>query len=144
MVGASRSTPASLPSSSSKVVSTRPWPILQCDNIFVLPGVPQFFAAKMKTIAAHYLTKYQVAEQRKIVLVVDEALLVTTLDRVVQEHPRVKFGSYPFVDHPEFKTIITLESADSHDVDVAMSSLLEALPPTAILRVERGGSSLRD
>jgi hypothetical protein len=24
------------------------WPVLQCDNIFVLPGIPQFFQKKVK------------------------------------------------------------------------------------------------
>lgn len=31
------------------------WPILQCGNVFVLPGVPQFFASKLDTIATHFL-----------------------------------------------------------------------------------------
>jgi molybdopterin-biosynthesis enzyme MoeA-like protein len=31
------------------------WPVLQCDNIFVLPGVPKFFEAKMKLITQHFV-----------------------------------------------------------------------------------------
>lgn len=31
------------------------WPILQCGQIFVLPGVPAFFASKLTTICAHFL-----------------------------------------------------------------------------------------
>lgn len=31
------------------------WPILQCENVFILPGVPQFFQSKMQDIADHFL-----------------------------------------------------------------------------------------
>jgi hypothetical protein len=50
----------------------------------------------------------------------------------------VKFGSYPFVDHPEFKTIITMESAERDRVERAVASLLTAVPSNAVLRVEKG------
>ena len=31
------------------------WPILQCENVFVLPGVPQFFEEKLDVICDHFL-----------------------------------------------------------------------------------------
>lgn len=31
------------------------WPILQCENVFVLPGVPQFFQEKLDVICDHFL-----------------------------------------------------------------------------------------
>jgi hypothetical protein len=31
------------------------WPILQCENVFVLPGVPQFFEEKLGVICDHFL-----------------------------------------------------------------------------------------
>lgn len=92
------------------------WPILQCDNIYILPGIPQFFAQKMSLLVKYFLAKNPVMEKRKIILDVEERKIVSMLDSVVQRYSHdhdsqqgVKFGSYPFVDHPEFKTIITLE-----------------------------------
>jgi FAD synthetase len=114
------------------------WPILQCDNIFVLPGVPQFFAAKMELIVKHFLSKSRRMHSRKIVLDLEERSLVKVLDALVGQHAGVKFGSYPFVDHPEFKTIITLESAERDRVERAVASLLTAVPSNAVLRVEKG------
>jgi molybdopterin-biosynthesis enzyme MoeA-like protein len=114
------------------------WPILQCDNIFVLPGVPQFYAAKMELIVKHFLSKSRRAHSRKIVLDLEERSLVKVLDALVAQHAGVKFGSYPFVDHPEFKTIITLEGTERDRVERAVASLLEAVPPNAVLRVEKG------
>ena len=31
------------------------WPILQTENVFILPGVPEFFQSKMSVIADHFL-----------------------------------------------------------------------------------------
>lgn len=31
------------------------WPILQTENVFILPGVPEFFQSKMTVIADHFL-----------------------------------------------------------------------------------------
>ena len=73
----------------------------------------------------------------------------------VAEHPQVTFGSYPFVSHPDFKTVLTLEGRmisqettaprpresftkdemDRH-VTQALDYLLTNLPEGSILRVE--------
>lgn len=31
------------------------WPILQTENVFILPGVPKFFQSKMQVIVDHFL-----------------------------------------------------------------------------------------
>jgi molybdopterin-biosynthesis enzyme MoeA-like protein len=48
------------------------WPILQCENVFILPGVPTFFEAKVDTIATHFLGRRPLFT-RKVVLGVDGA-----------------------------------------------------------------------
>eukprot|EP00596_Hydrurales_sp_CCMP1899_P000616 CAMPEP_0119050402 /NCGR_PEP_ID=MMETSP1177-20130426/69741_1 /TAXON_ID=2985 /ORGANISM="Ochromonas sp, Strain CCMP1899" /LENGTH=524 /DNA_ID=CAMNT_0007028761 /DNA_START=373 /DNA_END=1947 /DNA_ORIENTATION=+ len=119
--------------------TTPVWPVLQCDNVFVLPGVPKFFEAKMKLITQHFIkSNNNTLKSRKIVLDVSEMKIVHILDPLVTAHPGVKFGSYPFIDHPEFKTIITVEGTDEYKVEEAVNNLLESLPSKAVLRVERG------
>ena len=54
------------------------WPILQCENVFILPGVPQFFEQKMDTIVTHFLGHCPLYT-RKIVLGVDEVEIVEPL-----------------------------------------------------------------
>jgi hypothetical protein len=117
--------------------------VLQCDNIFVLPGVPQYYAAKIDIIVRHVLSHKRRQHSRKIVLDLDEGALVSVLGRLVAEHRDVKFGSYPFVDHPEFKTIITLEGADRDGVEAAVAGLLAAVPTNVVLRVEKGMAARR-
>lgn len=120
---------------------TKTWPVLQCENIFVLPGIPQFFADKMQLIVKHFLPRNKKPIVRKIVLDLEERNLVALLDILVKQHSEVKFGSYPFVDHPEFKTIITLEGVERRRVELAVAALLQVLPVNAVLRVEKGAAA---
>ncbi len=87
------------------------WPVLQCRNIFILPGVPEFFAKKIENVAAYLSSQLERSAAYKIVLQVDEASIVDILNEAVQNHPNVTFGSYPFVSHPEYKTVVTLEGS---------------------------------
>eukprot|EP00586_Coscinodiscus_wailesii_P014920 CAMPEP_0172503736 /NCGR_PEP_ID=MMETSP1066-20121228/171777_1 /TAXON_ID=671091 /ORGANISM="Coscinodiscus wailesii, Strain CCMP2513" /LENGTH=656 /DNA_ID=CAMNT_0013279585 /DNA_START=430 /DNA_END=2400 /DNA_ORIENTATION=+ len=93
------------------------WPVLQCRNIFVLPGVPQFFEQKVALIAPHLAREESVSSQQrvtqKVVLSVDETTIADGLTRVVERHPHVSFGSYPFVSHPDYKTVVTLEGKET-------------------------------
>lgn len=146
------------------------WPVLQCQNIFILPGVPQFFAKKIEVLALYLSSQLERSITYKVVLSIDEASIVDVLNLAVKKHPDVIFGSYPFVDHPEFKTVVTLEGrmlAESnarnsmYDVGEAMftknafskeqmdlhardalDNLIEELPKNSILRVDNNDGFL--
>ena len=113
------------------------WPILQVSNVFILPGVPTYFKAKMDLIVKHFIAPKAVLKRRRIVLDLDEMKIVKELDGIVARHPMAKFGSYPFVNHPEYKTIVTVEGSTDDIVDSAVSSMLDMLPFHSVLRVER-------
>mmetsp|Transcript_17363 Transcript_17363/g.32922 ORF Transcript_17363/g.32922 Transcript_17363/m.32922 type:complete len:796 (+) Transcript_17363:270-2657(+) len=130
------------------------WPVLQCKNIFILPGVPQFFEKKVNHVAAYLSTELERTVAFKVVLSIDENSIVPILNTVVQNHPHVSFGSYPFIDHPDCKTVVTLEgkrkTVELDDIDgytfeqgeidvhvkVALSDLVSSLPEGSILRVD--------
>jgi len=141
------------------------WPVLQCRNMFILPGVPQLFEKKIKDVAAYLSTKLGKSVTFKVVLSIDENSIVPVLNAVVLNHPNVSFGSYPFVNHPEYKTVVTLEgrklegghrrnSGVKYDValqlegvkfsdwqrdihvKVALSDLVNRLPEESVLRVD--------
>eukprot|EP00533_Pseudo-nitzschia_delicatissima_P007866 CAMPEP_0116086700 /NCGR_PEP_ID=MMETSP0327-20121206/4990_1 /TAXON_ID=44447 /ORGANISM="Pseudo-nitzschia delicatissima, Strain B596" /LENGTH=651 /DNA_ID=CAMNT_0003577759 /DNA_START=240 /DNA_END=2195 /DNA_ORIENTATION=+ len=102
---------ATLPSNAKlRYLSTDEWPVLQCRNIFILPGVPEFFAKKIENVATYLSSQLERSIVMRIVLNVDEQCIVEVLNRAVQNHPKVSMGSYPFVSHPEFKTVVTLEA----------------------------------
>jgi FAD synthetase len=131
------------------------WPVLQCGNIFILPGVPQFFEKKVLHVAAYLSSELERIVAFKVVLSIDEDSIVPMLNNVVQNHPHVSFGSYPFVDHPDYKTVVTLEgkrnglqidetcdraSFQASEIDihvkVALSELVHSLPEGSVLRVD--------
>lgn len=118
-----------------------PWPVLKVESIFVLPGIPQYFAEKIETIAKHFIHTTQVNELqygKSIVLGEEERTILSTLNRLVEEHPLVKIGSYPYVDDPKVKTIITVQADESKasEVDACVEALCMQLPSDAVLRVE--------
>jgi molybdopterin-biosynthesis enzyme MoeA-like protein len=101
---------ATLPTNAKlRYLSKDDWPVLQCRNVFILPGVPEFFSKKIEYVAAYLSSQLERSVAYKVVLSVDEASVVEVLNEAVQRHPKVSFGSYPFVSHPEFKTVLTLE-----------------------------------
>ena len=117
------------------------WPILQCANVFVLPGVPQFFAAKLDTIATHFLQGKTPVVTRRVRLAVNEEEIVKPLNDVVASHPDVQFGSYP-VQQGQVQTIITLEAqgASEAELELGLASLLDAVPTDAVVEVSSATS----
>lgn len=85
------------------------WPVLQCKNIFILPGIPQYFSQKINNVAEYLSCQLERGSTYKVVLSVEESTIVTILNQVVMNHPGVSFGSYPFISHPDYKTVITIE-----------------------------------
>ena len=62
------------------------WPILQCDKVFILPGVPKFFMQKIDTIVDHFLGDYGKTVHRcKLVLDADEHAIVEILNDAVSK-----------------------------------------------------------
>lgn len=137
------------------------WPVLQCKNIFILPGIPEFFSKKIRNVAEYLSCQLEKSPAYKIVLQVDENAIVAVLNEVVESHPNVTFGSYPFVSHPEYKTVITVEARiapmsgkrnsssngldmmtdtskrdKEADVQQALDALITRLPEGSILRVD--------
>ena len=65
------------------------WPILQCKNVFVLPGVPELFSSKLDSIATHFLEGGAPSLARRVLLAVAEDSIVHELNAVVREHSAV-------------------------------------------------------
>jgi FAD synthetase len=113
------------------------WPVLQCQNVFVLPGIPEFFGPKVESVA-EFLSYHARGLSYKVVLKVDETSIVDILNHVVNSHPSVAIGSYPFVSQPEFKTVVTVEGQPDDDVAVqrALTDLVDRVPAGSVLRVD--------
>eukprot|EP00802_Teleaulax_amphioxeia_P013664 Tamp_13717.p1 GENE.Tamp_13717~~Tamp_13717.p1 ORF type:complete len:529 (-),score=121.49 Tamp_13717:105-1640(-) len=92
------------------------WPLFLFDNVFVLPGVPQFFRAKLDTILNSFIPARKVFTARARIAA-PETSLVSSIDHVVKGFPAVKIGSYPVNGMEE--TVVTFEwLQDSEDGSV--------------------------
>jgi molybdenum cofactor synthesis domain-containing protein len=88
-----------------------PWPVVLCENVFVLPGVPEIFEIKMKiveSVVGHAPPFHSV----HVFVSADEGPLKPFIDAAVSRYPEVEIGSYPqWTDH-EWRTKITFDGLD--------------------------------
>lgn len=111
-----------------------PYPIVCFRNVFILPGVPEIFAAKLDALLPQF--EGEVPMVQGVYLSVDESMIAAQLDQLVAEFGDVKIGSYPRMSQPDYKVLITVESVQCPRVSAAVARLLELLPDSAVVRVD--------
>ncbi len=110
-------------------------PIVVVRNVYLLPGVPQLFVAKLAALQAEL--EGEPTFLRHLFLNSDESRLAPLLAQVADEFPLAKIGSYPRWDSEEARLWITVEGASASTVDAAVDRLVELLPAAEIVRLER-------
>jgi FAD synthetase len=110
------------------------FPTVQVENVFVLPGIPQLFEAKLRALgprlaAAPYFL-------RAIYLNVGESPIASHLDDCLRRFPALMLGSYPTMGDAPYRVKLTLESKDRAMLAAAFDYLVELLPAEAIIRTE--------
>lgn len=118
----------------TRLMGDAAFPTLAVENVFMLPGVPQFFRWQFDRIAsALSAAPFRLA---CVYLAVGEDRVAPILDRVARDHPAVEIGSYPRFDDADHRVKVTLEAKDGARVQAALSELLAALPAGAVVRTE--------
>ncbi len=111
------------------------YPVLTCDGIFMLPGVPQLFRMQLETVLAR-LPASPLA-MSVLYLSASEPEIARALDQVALAMPHVAIGSYPSFDEGSgFKVKVTIEHASLQPVAEAVKRLEQVLPNGSILRRE--------
>ena len=99
------------------------------ENIYFLPGIPEFFKESFEKIA--HIFQGEPAKSAKIKVKALETVFTATLNRAVKLCPDVEFGSYPQVvpgDSGTFAVDITMEAQSQESVEKAKQFLLQNLP----------------
>ena len=112
-----------------------PWPCVVMRNVWLLPGVPEAFRAKMPLLSER-LEGGRPFVTRSVYTQMDEGELKPLLDRVVETHPSVEVGSYPKWRDPSYKTMLTFDGRDAEAVERAMRDFVDALPKGEPQRIE--------
>ncbi len=112
-------------------------PLVVCRNVYLLPGIPRLFAAKI--VALRQVLKGKHHAGANLYLSSDESSVASILSDVDDAFPTVKIGSYPRHESGgDHQVWITVEAATRTDTDAAVDRLLELLPAGEVVRVERG------
>ena len=111
------------------------YPVLACDGVFLLPGVPQLFRRQLETVLK--TLPLRAVFQRALYLGRSEAEIAAALDKVALQTPGVGIGSYPqFGPGVDHRVRVTVEGPEQRAVDEAVARLERELPAGAVLRVD--------
>lgn len=109
------------------------FPVLGCEGIFMLPGVPSYFRAQLEAVLARIppvpLTL------RVLYLALGESEVAKALDGVALAMPHVAIGSYPIFDKDaDYRVKLTVEHREPDVAQAAVDALKAALPGGAVIR----------
>lgn len=109
------------------------WPVIAMRNVYILPGVPSILQRKFLMIRERF--RGSPFFTRAIYSAAGEGAIADMLDRAAAAFPGVAIGSYPHIDAPDHKVLITLDGRDRTLVDQARDNIVAGLGP-ALVRVE--------
>lgn len=109
-------------------------PLVVFRNIYLFPGVPRLFAAKLGALKDEL--EGEVLQIRHLYLTSDESRVAPLLGQVDGEFPDVKIGSYPRIEAADHRLWITVEAVSATEVAAATDRLLDLLPSNEVVRVE--------
>jgi molybdenum cofactor synthesis domain-containing protein len=111
------------------------YPVLACDDVFMLPGVPSLFRLMLETVLERLPSTP--LHLRSVYLRLGEAELAHGLDAVALAMPDVAIGSYPQFDRSlDYRVKVTIEATSLPRVEEAERRLSAHWPADAVVRTE--------
>ena len=126
---------AQVPSGAELVLDRKlGFPTVVMGNVYVLPGIPRLFEAKVVALRDRF--RGLPFHLRQVLVKPDETVIAQFLDATLAAFPGLLLGSYPILAEPEYRVRLTLESKDRDYVERALADLLARLPEGSVFRVE--------
>jgi molybdenum cofactor synthesis domain-containing protein len=110
------------------------YPALQVENVYMLPGIPQLFEAKLRALKDRFATDPYF--MRAIYTSAPESAIAELLRACLERFPDLMLGSYPTIGNTRYRVKLTLESKDRAYLDAAFEHLLGLLPKATVLKTE--------
>jgi molybdenum cofactor synthesis domain-containing protein len=134
-VNAARLKMAEVPDGAELIVDGKlGFPTIRCENLYVLPGIPQLFEQKFLALRERFATVPYVL--RVVYTRAGEGAIAEHLDATLAAFPELQLGSYPKLGDTEYAVKLTLESKDAAYVERALAHLLALLPADSVVRTE--------
>lgn len=112
-------------------------PLVVYRNIYMFPGIPRLFAAKIGSLSQELSGRLPC--QCSVYLNSDESSIAKALEEIDEAFPSVKIGSYPRIEEEDHRLWITLEDEDQEAAVQATNRLVELLPSDEVVRVVHPG-----
>ncbi|MBK9266102.1 MAG: competence/damage-inducible protein A [Polyangiaceae bacterium] len=112
-----------------------PWPAIIMHNVWVLPGVPEIFQAKMPLVR-ELIGSDKPFVSFAVYTTLDEGTLKPMLDEVVRDHTDVEIGSYPRWGGNDYRTKLTFDGVDAERVGRARDAFASSLPAESIVKID--------
>ncbi len=110
------------------------FPTVQIENVYVLPGIPQLFEAKLHALSSRFAT--DPFFMRAIYLSAGDGAIAAHLNDCMRNFPDLMLGSYPRIGDPDYRVKLTLESKNADYLERAFRHLIGLLPAAAVVRTE--------
>lgn len=109
------------------------FPVLECDGVFMLPGVPQLFKIQFEAVLARFPARP--LSLRQLYLSVGEADIAHALDAVALARPTVAIGSYPtWGEGADHRVKLTIEHPSADETASVVAELKRTLPSGCVVR----------
>jgi molybdenum cofactor synthesis domain-containing protein len=124
-----------VPEGSELIVDGRlGFPTIKCENIYILPGIPEILEQKFQALRDRFSASPYFL--RVVFTSEGEGAIAEHLNATMAAFPELLLGSYPKIGDPEYAVKLTLESKDRDYVERALAHLLHLLPPGGVVRTE--------
>jgi FAD synthetase len=120
----------------SELISERDgtFPLIKFRNVYIFPGIPQLL--KKKFLVIEKLFNEPPIYLKKVYLKESESVIAPILNDIVKRFQKVKIGSYPELENPDYSVMVTLESLDRELLSIAVQNLVARIPDDKLIRVE--------
>ncbi|MBI3652959.1 MAG: competence/damage-inducible protein A [Acidobacteria bacterium] len=110
------------------------WPVLATENVYILPGVPEYFRRKFAAISEQFRGEpfYVCA----IYTLEEELDIAERLDALAAQHTDVEIGSYPVFSRDDYRVKVTIEAKEVAAVERARDALLAQLKADKLVKTE--------
>lgn len=112
------------------------WPTIVCENVYVLPGVPQIFAMKLDGLR-ELLDDGARFWNETVYTLCDEGEIADLLTELSVTYAEITVGSYLVFDEPDYRVRLTFDGSDPGRVKSAADDFVAGLAEGRLVKRTR-------
>lgn len=117
---------ACLPEGTFMIQNIEPvFPAIQFQNIYILPGIPDFFRILFSSIKDKFHGRK--IPQKELNFLAEESKITSNLIEALKKFPKAKIGSYPSIHKEHWKVKIIIEHEDEKKLTEVVNFLRSGL-----------------